>query len=659
MHGRLPGSPYVRIVRPFAREFRPDAQGHLVATERVLQPSGRFGRLAEGIRRFAVGQRIESQHEMTERVGVLKGLAIFASDNISSSAYATEEIMRVLILAGAGLLVLTMPITIAIVAVLAVVVTSYRQIIRAYPGGGGSYVVARENLGRLPGLTAAAALMTDYVLTVAVSIAAGVAALTSIFPGLFEQRVLLGVLFVGGLWVGNLRGIRESGTVFAVPTYIYLVAIYGLLVFGLWLTASGSLPAYQAPPGWAEAHGGEALGILLILRAFSSGSVALTGTEAVSNGVPAFRPPEAKHAALVLVLMGTAFGTIFLGMSLIASQLGVLPDPSEQTTIVSQIAATLTGDGSPFHYLIQLSTALLLVLAANTAFNGFPRLASILGSHRYLPRQFQFRGDRLAFSFGIAVLAVLAAGLITLFQGSVTNLIPLYTVGVFLAFTLSQVGMVRHWWMLRDQDPAWRRRATLNAIGAAATGTVLVIVGVAKFALGAWVVLVLIPLLIAMMWGIHRHYARVEKDLAVDWSLTPLPRISAPSVIVPIARLDGAALRALAYARSIASEVTAVHVTDDRDGIEAFKNAWDAWGEDVQLVVVESPYRSLMRPLLAYIDAVDRLDPAAPVTVVLSEYVPRHFWEYALHNQTALRLKLRLFFRPRTVVIDVPYHPAA
>jgi amino acid transporter len=655
LRGTRPGDRYVHVVEPFAQSFRRQAPGHLVASERVLEPRGGFGQVRDALRRILVGPRIATEREIHERIGPVKGLAVFASDNISSSAYATEEIMRVVVAAGVGALALTMPLTIAIVGVLAIVVISYQQTIRAYPNGGGSYIVASDNLGRGPGLVAAAALLTDYVLTVAVSVAAGVAALTSIFPGLFDLRVLIGVGFVAILWLGNLRGIRESANLFAIPTYIYLFAIYGLLAFGLWEVATGTLPKYIPPPSWIEGHGVQALGLLLILRAFASGSVALTGTEAVSNGVPAFKPPEWRYAGIVLIMMGVFFATIFLGISFLAAQLGIVPDPTEQETVISQITRTLVGGGTPFHYLIQISTALLLVLAANTAFADFPRLASILGKDRFMPHQFQFRGDRLAFSVGIMVLAVLAAALIVIFGGSVTSLIPLYTVGVFVAFTLSQSGMVRHWWRLRGEQPGWRWRAALNGAGAVATGIVAIIVGIAKFALGAWIILLLIPLLIAVMWAIGQHYRAVERELGTPWTDEPLPR-RVPRVIVPVSRLDRPAFEALAYARSISTDVTAVHVAEERGDVEEMKHRWEAWSGPVKLVILESPYRALIAPLMAYIDATETMDPSQPTTVLLSEFVPRHIWEYPLHNQTALRLKLRLFFRPNTVVIDVPYH---
>jgi len=657
VRGERPGNRYVRIVRPFAREFERKSAGHLVATEQVLAPKTSLGRVVDGARRALLGSRIRTAHELQERVGVIKGLAVFASDNISSSAYATEEIMRVLLLAGLGAMAaLTLPITLAIIVVLAIVVASYQQTLRAYPNGGGSYIVASDNLGPFPGLVAAGALLTDYVLTVAVSIAAGVAALTSIFPQFYDERVAIGVVFVILLAVGNLRGIRESATIFAAPTYVYLIAIFGLLAYGLFRWATGSLPTYTAPDQWRTAALVEPLGLLLVLRAFASGSVALTGVEAVSNGIPAFKPPEWKHAQIVLVLMGTFFASIFLGMSFLSGQLGIVPDPTEAETVVSQLTRTLVGEGTPYHYLVQISTSLLLVLAANTAFADFPRLGSILARDRFAPNYFQFRGDRLAFTTGIVALAALSAVLIVAFGGSVTALIPLYTVGVFVAFTLSQVGMVMHWRKLRDSG--WRWRAAMNGLGASATAIVAVVVGIAKFALGAWMVLVLIPVLIAMMWGIHRHYRSVEDALTLERAKVRLPRRAAPRVIVPIGRLDRATLEALAFAGSITKTVTAVHVTDDAAAAERMKDRWEELdlGDGIDLVILESPFRALIPPLLAYIDALASQDPERPITVVLSEFVPRRPWEYLLHNQAALRLKVRLFFRPNTVVIDVPYH---
>jgi amino acid transporter len=657
VRGLRPGDRYVRVRHH--RDFRRAQPGHLVPREDVGQSQHGLGRGLASLKRLLLGRRLATWEEPHERVSTFTGLAVFASDNISSSAYATEEIMRVLVLAGIGALALTMPITLVIVAVLAVVVLSYQQTIAAYPSGGGSYIVASDNLGTRAGLIAAAALLTDYVLTVAVSVAAGVAALTSILPSLFEYRVLVGVAFVALLTLGNLRGIRESGAIFSAPTYVYLLAMFGLLAYGFWLFVTGALPPYEAPPEWTQAHGVEALSLLLVLRAFASGSVALTGTEAVSNGVPAFRPPEARHAQMVLILMGACFGTIFLGISFLAMRIGIVPDPSEQETVISLLTGTLVGAGSPYHYLMQVSTALLLVLAANTAFADFPRLASILARDRFLPRTFSFRGDRLAFSTGIVLLAVVAAALIVVFEGSVTNLIPLYTVGVFVAFTLSQSGMVRHWWKLRSSDRAWWWRATLNGLGAVATGTVAVVVGIAKFALGAWLVLILIPALVGMMWAIRCHYLRLASAARPETPVEPEKVI--PRVIVPLARLDTPARQALALGDAISEDqvVTALHVTDDLEAAARLRAEWKAspYGGG-SFVVIESKYRALAGPLLAYVYALRERHPEQTIIVVLPEYVPSHWWEHLLHNHTALRLKAALLFHPGIVVANVPYHLA-
>jgi len=655
--GRRPGDRSIRIFRPFSGKFEHRADNSLIATEEVFEGHSPFVRLAQLVWRRLVGARLSTAMEVHERVGVIKGLAVFASDNISSSAYATEEIMRVLVLAGTGALLLTVPITLTIVAVLAIVVMSYQETIRAYPTGGGSYIVAKDNLGAISGLVAGASLLSDYVLTVAVSVAAGVAALTSIFPALFPERVALAVFFVVLICIGNLRGIRESGTIFAAPAYIYLATIFALLAYGLFRFVTNTMPVYIAPPEWAAAEGGSVLGLLLILRAFSSGAVALTGVEAVSNGVPAFAPPETTHAQRVLLIMGATFVSIFLGISFLAGQLGILPDPSEQTTVISQLTASFVGEGSVFHYAVQLSTALILVLAANTAYADFPRLSSILARDGYLPRQFQYRGDRLAFNTGIIVLTILAGALLIVFSASVTNLIPLYTVGVFVAFTLSQAGMVRHWFRLRASERGWRRRALVNGSGALATAIVAVVVGVAKFALGAWMVLVLIPAIMAVMIAIHRHYQGVHNAVDVD-PLPPLEPARPPVVIVPVSRLDLAAARAIRFARSLSANVTAVHVSESATEAADMWRRWDAWGTGVPLVIVESPFRSLLPPLLGYIEAVASTEPDQPIAVVVAELVPKHFWQNFLHNQAALRLKMHMLSRPNTVVINVPSHLA-
>jgi amino acid transporter len=654
--GRHPGDRYVRITRVESSRTASAPPQNVVIPGEQAESRGTIGRTLHAIRRALLGRPIPTERESHERLSKVKALAVFASDNISSSAYATEEIMRVLVLAGIGALVWTLPLTLVIIVVLAVVVTSYQQTLRAYPSGGGSYIVASDNLGPMAGLIAAAALMIDYVLTVSVSIAAGVAAITSIFPRLFTLRVEIAVGFVILLAIGNLRGIRESGTIFAAPTYVYLFAIFGLLGYGLLRYAMGTLPTYHAPAGWTPSTGVETLGLLLILRAFSSGAVALTGVEAVSNGIPAFKPPESHNARVVLIVMGSLFGTIFLGMSFLSTHIGIVPDPTEKQTVINQLAVSLVGQGSPYHYLVQFSTSLILVLAANTAFADFPRLASILGSDRYLPRQLQYRGDRLAFDTGIIFLTVVASTLVVVFHGSVTALIPLYTVGVFIAFSLSQTGMVRHWWRLRSEDRHWWIRAFFNGIGAIATMVVAIVVGVAKFALGAWLVLLLIPIFVTLMVLIHRHYTTLTKELQSEPGDEILSHALVPAVVVPISRLDRPGLTAVNFARSISSDVTIVHVVENQTEADQFRADWNAFDVALPLVIVESPYRRLIAPLLEFIDEIDARDPQRPITVVLAEFVPRHWWENILHNFTAWRLKFHLFNRRNTVTIDVPYH---
>lgn len=642
----------VRIVRP--ADFR-RTEGGFVATERALEPSGGLGRRWANVRRFLIGRRLATEEEQAERVSKKVGLAVFASDNISSSAYATEEAMRVLAQAGvAAIALLTMPITVAIVVVLAIVVASYVQVIRAYPHGGGSYVVASQNLGVLPGLVAASALVVDYFLTVAVSIAAGVAAVTSAFPALFALRVELCLALIALLAVANLRGIREAGAVFAVPTYVYVFAIYGLIAVGLFRVVTGALPVAAAPVEAFPAEGTQALTLLLLLRAFASGSVALTGTEAVANGVQAFKPNESVNARIVLVCMGTLFASIFLAISFLATTIGVRPDASETETVVSLLARSLVGR-SWYFYLVQASTAVLLVLAANTAFNGFPRLASIMAVDRFMPRQFAQRGDRLAFSTGIIALALVAALLVVAFEASVSQLIPLYTVGVFIAFTLSQTGMVRHW--MRERGRRWVLSAAVNGAGALATGVVAIVVGVSKFALGAWMVVAILPLLVALLWWIHRHYRSIEDQLLIASTVPVRVEEARPLIVVPISRIDRASLRALSVAKGLGADVHAMHISFDAEGARTFQRRWaQVVGDAIRLDTVISPYRALQGPLIRYIDALDPRRPERPIIVVLAEFVPRHWWEFLLHNQTALLLKLRLFSRRNTSVLDVPYH---
>jgi len=651
--GRRPGDAYVHIVRPFEDDFERSDQGSLVATERTLLQRSGWRRAVRGLRTALIGRPISTAREGHERLTKLKALAIFSSDNISSSAYATEEIMRILVLAGLGALTLTLPLTLVIIVVLAIVASSYRQTIRAYPHGASAYLVASDTLGTTPGLTAAAALLIDYVLTVAVSISAGVAAITSIFPETYPERVLLAVAAVVVLTLGNLRGIRESGTIFMAPTYLYIVAVFGLIAFGMARYVTGDLGTFVPPPGWAEGESpAQPLALFLVLRAFSSGAVALTGTEAISDGVPAFKPPEWRNARTTLTWAAAIFGSLFLGVSFLASSIGIIPDPTEQTTVLSQLARHLTGTGG-YLYFVQFATALLLLLAANTSFADFPRLSSFLARDDFMPRQFAFRGERLAFTTGILALSTFAVVLLIAFSASVTALIPLYTLGVFVAFTLSQSGMVLRWW--RRREPGWRRGIAIYGAGAVTTGVVALIVVASKFTAGAWMVVVMIPLIVMLLMRIRGHYRAMETSLKVE-HLPAETEAIAPIVIVPIARLDRAAQQAINFARSISSEATAVHVTNDPQDAANLRRRWPEWGAGMDLVIVESPYRALIAPLLAYMNALQKQDPRRPILVVLSEFVPRHWWENLLHNQTALRLKLRLFVRPNTIVADVPLH---
>ncbi|GBD19911.1 hypothetical protein HRbin28_00348 [bacterium HR28] len=651
--GTHPGDRYIRHVASSDLPLREIAPGRFVAE--LAEPSGLLGKVWVRLRRALIGYPLRTAEAAHQRIGKAKALAVFSSDALSSTAYATEEILRVLILAGTAAYAFVVPIGAAIVALLAIVIFSYRQTIHAYPHGGGTYIVTKDNLGTGPALLAAAALLSDYVLTVAVSISAGVAAITSAFPSLYPYRVELAVTAILLLTVINLRGVRESATIFMLPTYAFIICVGALILLGLAsLVGIGPTPhpvRHEVPAPSSP------LTLFLILRAFASGSTALTGVEAIADGVPAFKEPQAENARTTLLAMGLILGFLFSGITLLSYHFHLVP--SERETIVSQLARTLVDD-SPFYYVVQAATALILFLAANTAFADFPRLAYFLARDRFLPRQFRFQGDRLAFSTGIVTLGLFTSLLVVIRQASVSALIPLYAVGVFTAFTLSQSSMVVHWW--RSANGSLRHLSwhslVINGIGAIATGVVTVVVVVTKFVHGAWMVVLLIPALIGMMLAIHRHYVSVAEQLRVttDEVRRRLRFGLRRSVaIVPIASLNRASLTALAYARSIADDVVAVHVATEPESGEVLQQRWREAGLTIPLIIVESPYRELLGPLVAVIEKLHREKGAPLVTVVIPEFVTAHWWERLLHTQTAWRLRRALVQIPDLAITMVPY----
>jgi amino acid transporter len=598
------------------------------------------------LKRLLLGSPLATAQARHERLSKTSALAVLSSDALSSVAYATEEILLVLILAGPAILHLSIPIGVAIAALIVIVVTSYRQTILAYPQGGGAYIVTKDSLGTLPGLVAAAALLIDYVLTVAVSVAAGVAAITSAFPELRNHRVLLGVVLVAAIGTANLRGIRESSKLFAAPTYLFIASFLLMLGYGFarWLIGVETL---AAPAAAAEAT--EPLTLFLVLRAFSSGCAALTGVEAISDGVPAFQPPEARNARIVLAWLGLILTTIFLGVTFLAHHHHITPRAEE--TVVSQLARQIFGGGA-LYYEIQVVTMLILVLAANTSFADFPRLAYFVARDGFLPRQFANRGDRLVFSNGILILAGAAAGLIALFEGDTHALIPLYAVGVFISFTLSQSSMVRRW--LTRREPGWWWRWWVNCLGAATTGLVMVVIAATKFTHGAWIVVVLIPLLVGVFLAIRRHYDDVATQLSLE-GYGGAPPIE-HTVLVLVGDLHKGVVEALQYARTLSPSVKAVYVELDPERTHRLEEKWWKWGLGIPLVVLASPYRTLLGPLLEYVDHLLAQGEHHVVTIVLPEFIAARWWQHLLHNQTALLIKGALLFRKRIVVVDVPFH---
>ena len=601
------------------------------------------------LKRLLVGLPLKTAQAAHERLSKRLALAVFSSDALSSVAYATEEILLVLILVGTAALSYSIPVSVAIVLLLTILTLSYQQIIYEYPAGGGAYTVSKANLGIWPGLTAAAALMIDYVLTVAVSVAAGVAALTSAVPELLPHRVAIGLATIILVLVVNLRGVRESGKFFATPTYIFIGSLFFMLGMGAMRIMSGQpAEAVVCQPVVAETT--EALTLFVLLRAFSSGCTALTGVEVISNGVSAFRKPEPRNASITMAGMAIILGAMFIGISTMAHQLHLTPCADE--TVVSQIARATFGTGF-MYYLIQISTMFILFLAANSAYNGFPRLASLLAKDSYMPHQMALMGDRLVFSNGIVFLGGFSCFLIWFFDGDTHALIPLYAVGVFLSFTLSQAGMVKRW--LAKRGPHWRKKLAINSVGAVATGIATLIIGSTKFMHGAWIVVALLPLIILWFRSIHAHYEAVDEQTTLERDHRP-PQPRKNTVIVPISGVNRAVIRALDYARSRSGDIRAVLVDIEPEQSAKIEIQWAQWGCGVQLVVLPSPYRSVMVTLLDYIEEQLEKDPQGWVTVVIPEILPAKWWQNILHNQRALMLKGALLFKDRVVLTDVPFH---
>jgi len=618
-------------------------------------------------RAWLIGRPLPTADAPHQTIGKAIGLAVFASDALSSTAYATQEILIILAAAGTVAFGYAFPIAVAIVVLLTIVTLSYQQTIHAYPGGGGAYIVARDNLGELSAQTAGAALLTDYILTVAVSVSSGVAQIASAYPALFAYRVPLAVGLVLFIMVVNLRGVKESGAIFAVPTYFFVLTMFATVGLGVFRYLTGSLGMLADPPA-LEIVAAQAITPFLILHAFSSGTAALTGVEAISNGITAFREPRSRNAGITLIWMSAILGTLFLGITLLSHQIGAVP--SEGETVISQLARTIYAGRGILYLSTIIATTVILIMAANTSFADFPRLSALLAADGFLPRQFAYRGSRLVYSRGIVALALIASLLIMVFRASVTALIPLYAIGVFLSFTLSQTGMARRWRKIgrlelgrevRERgstlhyDSGWRLKMVVNGFGAVCTGIVMLVFAITKFRDGAWIVLVLIPMLVTVFWGIYRHYRNLAGHLSLEHYGAP-SRIVRHRVILPIGGVHRGTMAALRYARSLSNDVTAVHVSLDPAEAARIQAKWEQWGEGVRLVILDSPYRLLVEPLLGYVEEVARQgQPNETITIVVPQFVPRRWWHNLLHTQTAFWLRLALLFKRGIVVTDVPY----
>ncbi len=618
-------------------------------------------------RTWLIGRPLPTADAPHQTIGKAIGLAVFAADALSSVAYAPQETLVILAAAGVAGFSYALPIAIAVTVLVIIVTISYRQIVYAYPGGGGAYVVARDNLGDLAAQTAGAAELIDYILLAAVATSSGVAQVVSAFPGLLPYRVALSIGLLALITLANLRGVRESGAFFAVPNYFFIVMMLLTVAVGVLRYLLGALGTVVAPPP-LPGDTVQPVTLFLILRAFSSGTTALTGVECIATGVTAFKEPRSRNAATTMVWMSVVLATLYLGITFLLHRIGAIP--AEEETVISQLARTVFGGRGGLYLATMAGTTIILILATNTAFAGFPRLGAIIGADGFLPRQLAYRGSRLVHSRGIVLLAAIAALLIVVFRASVTALVPLWAIGVFLAFTLSQLGMARRWWKIGRlppgqevqerrstlrSDPAWLVKMLINGFGALCTAVVTVIFAVTKFAFGAWVVIILLPTMVVTFFAIHRHYRRLATELSLEHSGTP-PHTARHRVVMLVSGVHRGTLAALRYARLLSDDVTAVHVSIDPVEAETLRQRWETWGEGTRLVILDSPYRLLVEPLLEYIEEIiARRQPNETITIVVPQFVPRRWWHNLLHAQTAVWLRLALLFRPGIVITDVPY----
>jgi amino acid transporter len=621
-------------------------------------------------RNFLIGRPLSTADAPHQTIGKLLGLAVFSSDAMSSVAYAPQEMLLILAAAGMTAFNISVPLALGICGLLVILTLSYEQTIHAYPGGGGAYIVARDNLGELPAKTAAAALLTDYILTVAVSISSGVAQIVSAYPTLYPHRVAISVSLVLFVMLINLRGVKESGIAFAIPTYFFLVMMYATIAIGFIRFFAGTLGVVSLPPmDIMELHTTlQPITIFLILKAFSSGTTALTGVEAISNGITAFKEPRSKNAGRTLIMMAVVLGSMMFGITFLANQVGALP--SEAETLISQLARTVYNTRGLLYFGTITATTVILVMAANTAFADFPRLSALAAIDGFLPRQLTYRGSRLVFSRGIAALAIIASILIILTKASVTRLIPLYAIGVFMSFTLSQAGMARRWWKVGKLSPGqekvergstlrndkiWKFKMLVNSLGSIVTAVVMVVFAVTKFKDGAWFVVFLTPALVIIFTSIHKHYQKLAQSLSLE-HFTPPNRICRQKVVMPIGGVHQGTIAALRYAKTLSDDITVVHVSIDPIETKKLQEKWEMWGDGYRLVVLDSPYRLFVEPLLEYIEELDAAkQPNEIISVVVPQFVPRHFWNGWLHTKTAETLRRVLLFHKDIVIMEVPY----